>query len=93
MSSVADVNHNGGGGIKVAKDSSVTVGDVGSGSGGTVPNGRHQPWTDNSEFSDSRGKLVSRDSWGKKSASLARSAALCFLPSRRTCREISCISG
>ena len=32
MSSVADVNHNGGsGGIKGAKDSSVTVGDVGSG--------------------------------------------------------------
>ena len=75
MSSVADVNHNKGPAVAVAAgDSSVTAVDVGGGpggggggggGGGSVPNGRHQVWTDNSEFSDSRGKLVSRDSWGK----------------------------
>ena len=82
MSSVADVNHNkgpaaaaGAAMAAVAGDSSVTAVDVGGGpggggggggGGGSVPNGRHQVWTDNSEFSDSRGKLVSRDSWGKR---------------------------
>ena len=69
MSSVADVNHNKGPAAAVAAgDSSVTAVEVGGGpggGGGSVPNGRHQVWTDNSEFSDSRGKLVSRDSWGK----------------------------
>ena len=68
MSSVADVNHNKGPAVAVAAgDSSVTAVEVGGGpGGGSVPNGRHQVWTDNSEFSDSRGKLVSRDSWGKQ---------------------------
>ena len=70
MSSVADVNHNKGPAVAVAAgDSSVTAVEVGGGpggGGGSVPNGRHQVWTDNSEFSDSRGKLVSRDSWGKR---------------------------
>lgn len=69
MSSVADVNHNKApAAAAAAGDSSVTAVDVGGspgGGGGSVPNGRHQVWTDNSEFSDSRGKLVSRDSWGK----------------------------
>ena len=69
MSSVADVNHNKAPAAAAgAGDSSVTAVDVGGspgGGGGSVPNGRHQVWTDNSEFSDSRGKLVSRDSWGK----------------------------
>ena len=75
MSSVADVNHNkapaAAAAIAVtaaAGDSSVTAVDVGGGGGGgggPVGNGRHQVWTENSEFSDSRGKLVSRDSWGE----------------------------
>ena len=74
MSSAADLNHNKAPGARAgqAVDSSVTAVDVGGGpggggggGGGNVPNGRHQAWTDNSEFSDSRGKLVSRDSWGE----------------------------
>ena len=74
MSSVADVNHNKAPAataaaiaVAAAGDSSVTTVDVGGGGGGGGPvgNGRHQVWTENSEFSDSRGKLVSRDSWGE----------------------------
>ena len=81
MSSVADVNHNKAPAaaaaiaVAAAGDSSVTAVDVGGGGGGggggPVPNGRHQVWTENSEFSDSRGKLVSRDSWGKQAVQVS----------------------
>ena len=81
MSSVADVNHNktpaataAAIAVAAASDSSVTAVDVGGGGGGggggPVANGRHQVWTENSEFSDSRGKLVSRDSWGESVSNL-----------------------